>query len=44
MITINNYYNELDKINGATLPQALQKGWTFVNKVTEHGRSWDAYH
>lgn len=44
MITINNYYNELDKINGATLPEALQKGWTFVNKVTEHGRSWDAYH
>ena len=44
MITIKNYYTELDKINGATLPIALQKGWTFVNKVTEHGRSWDAYH
>ncbi|MBL1279027.1 MAG: hypothetical protein COA33_002055, partial [Fluviicola sp.] len=44
MITTKNYYTELDKINGATLPIALQKGWAFVNKVTEHGRSWDAYH
>jgi len=44
MITTKNYYTELDKINGATLPITLQKGWAFVNKVTEHGRSWDAYH
>ncbi|PHR43403.1 MAG: hypothetical protein COA32_16285 [Fluviicola sp.] len=44
MITIHNYYSTIDKINGATLPEILQKGWEFVNKVSNHGKSWEAYH
>jgi len=44
MITIKNYYTEIDKIKRATLPEALVKSRAFVNKVTNDGKSWEVYH
>ncbi len=44
MITIKNYSSEIDKINKASLPEALAKGRTFYNKVTQNGKSLEAYH
>ena len=44
MITIENYFSEFDKLSkGNTLPEALQKGAEFVEKVTLERTSWTAY-
>lgn len=44
MITIDNYFNEISRINFTTLPDALKKGSEFVVKATSNGSSWVAYH
>ena len=44
MITIQNYYTETAGLKQTDLPLTLWKGHQFVNKVTQNGNSWDAYH
>ncbi len=44
MITITNYYKEKKSLQLSSLPETLKKGWSFVDKVTQDGASWDAYH
>ena len=45
MITINNYYSEIKKqaIAKTSLPEALKKGWDYLDQVTGHGNSFTAY-
>jgi len=44
MITIQNYYTETADLKQTDLPLTLWKGHQFVDKVTQNGASWDAYH
>jgi len=44
MITIQNYYTETADLKQTDLPLTLWKGHQFVDKVTQNGNSWDAYH
>lgn len=44
MITINNYFQEIQNVDFSVLPEALKKGHEFVLKVTSNGASWDNYH
>lgn len=44
MITINNYFTEIDKVGAASLPDTLRKSHEFVVKSTGGGSSWDTYH
>ena len=44
MITIQNYYTETAGLKQTDLPLTLWKGHQFVDKVTQNGNSWDAYH
>ncbi len=43
MITSENYYTQIKSTDLSKLPEALQKGREFVDKVTEHGKSWKIY-
>lgn len=45
MITINNYYSEIKKqgVTKTSLPDALRKGWDYIDQVTENGKSYYAY-
>jgi hypothetical protein len=43
MITTDNYFDQVGKVNFSTLPEALQKGHEFVLKATSNGTSWQAY-
>lgn len=43
MITTDNYFDYIKKINISSLPENLQKGHEFVDKATRGGSSWDAY-
>ena len=43
MINTNNYYNEIDHIGVNNLSPALLKSHELVNKVTQHGESWETY-
>ncbi len=44
MITIDNYFTEITRIDLSNLPEALQKGHELVQKVTKNGASWTTYH
>jgi hypothetical protein len=44
MINHNNYYDKVKTIDFYNLPEALKKGHEYVNKATENGASWEAYH
>ena len=43
MITISNYYTEINKLDKKSLPDTLQKSWDFVNEATMDGSDWDMY-
>lgn len=44
MITTDNYFNEIGKVDFSALPDALKKGSEFIIKATNNGASWTAYH
>jgi len=44
MITIENYYQQISSIEFSKLPEVVQKGRDYVDKVTQHGRDWSPYH
>ncbi|GGA89894.1 hypothetical protein [Puia dinghuensis] len=44
MITIDNYFNEISRIDLSTLPEPLQEGHAFVLEVTGSGQNWEDYH
>ncbi|PZR05408.1 MAG: hypothetical protein DI539_25000, partial [Flavobacterium psychrophilum] len=44
MITINNYFIEIEKIGVSRLPDTLRKSHDFVVKSTSNGSTWDTYH
>src|ERR1051326_5915860 len=43
MINTDNYYSKVNTIDFSTLPEAMQKGRDYVDKVTMNGSSWTAY-
>jgi hypothetical protein len=43
MVTIANYFQEIDKIGINNLPEALRKSHDFVNKSTSGGNNLDLY-
>lgn len=43
LLTASNYFKETKGINFSELPEALQKGHSFVIKSTENGTNWNAY-
>ncbi len=43
MITTNNYFTEVKKIGIENLPDTFKKSHELVEKVTQHGNSWDKY-
>ena len=44
MITTSNYYDKVKSIDFHNLPEALRKGNEYVNKATNNGAGWEAYH
>ncbi len=44
MINADNYYSKTNTLDFSTLPPAMQKGHEYVNKVTQNGADWNAYH
>lgn len=44
MITIENYFTEIEKVEASNLPDTLRKSHEFVVKSTANGSSWDTYH
>jgi len=44
MINADNYYSKTNALDFSTLPHAMQKGHEYVNKVTQNGADWNAYH
>lgn len=44
MITVENYFNKIGKVDLANLPEAIRKGHEFLLKVTSNGSSWASYH
>ncbi len=43
MITLSNYFNEVNRIGVSTLPETLRKSHDFVLKSTNNGSNWDTY-
>lgn len=43
MITTHNYFDYIRKVDIASLPENLKKGYEFVNKATKGGTTWEAY-
>lgn len=43
MITLSNYFNEVNRIGVSTLPETLRKSHDFVLKSTSNGSNWDTY-
>lgn len=43
MITVSNYFTEINKIGTTSLPDTLRKSHEFVAKSTNNGVSWDIY-
>lgn len=43
MITTNNYYSEIQKINKSTLDPVLQNGWVLIDDITQNGNDWTLY-
>lgn len=44
MITVENYFKEIGKVDLTNLPEAIQKGHEFILKATSNGSSWASYH
>ncbi len=44
MITIDNYFEEINRLDLPSLPEPLQKGHEFVVKATDNGQTWQSYH
>src|SRR5689334_22288372 len=43
MITTNNYFTEIRKIDLLSLPEPSRKGHEFVAKATGNGDNWNSY-
>src|SRR5665213_934072 len=43
MINADNYYSKVNTYDFSALPESLQKGRDYVDKVTMKGSSWTAY-
>ena len=43
MITVKNYFEEIQKVNLDQLPEAFMEGHRFVVAATEHGSDWESY-
>lgn len=43
MITVSNYFTEIEKVGISSLPDTLRKSHEFVAKSTNSGTSWDIY-
>lgn len=43
MITTENYFDYIKRVDVTTLPEHLQKGHEFVQRATKGGTDWDAY-
>ncbi len=43
MITTDNYFDYIKKINVSTLTENLKKGHEFVDRATKGGSTWEAY-
>jgi len=44
MITVNNYFTEIEKVGVSKLPETLRKSHEFVVKSTAPENTWDNYH
>ncbi len=44
MITIKNYFVEIEKIGVSSLPDTLRKSHDFILKSTNNGSTWDSYY
>lgn len=44
MITIANYFSEINRVDFSSFPDALKKGHEFLLKATSDGASWSSYH
>ena len=44
MINANNYFDKIKAIDFYNMPDALKKGHEYVNRATDTGASWEAYH
>ena len=44
MLTSDNYYGQINRINLRTLPPALVKGHEYVEKVSNGGSDWNPYY
>ncbi len=43
MITVSNYFTEIEKVGIPNLPDTLRKSHEFIAKSTNRGTSWDIY-
>src|SRR5579862_9837111 len=43
MITIDNYFPEIARLDLNSFPEAIRKGHELVLKVTNEGHSWEDY-
>lgn len=43
MINVNNYYQEIKKVEITKLPAELKRGHSYLNKVTSNGKNWSKY-
>ncbi len=43
MITLSNYFNEINRIGVSTFPETLSKSHDFVLKSTNNGSNWETY-
>jgi hypothetical protein len=44
MITVENYFKEIGKVDLTNLPEPIRKGHEFILKATSNGSSWASYH
>jgi hypothetical protein len=44
MITVENYFKEIGKVDLPNLPEAIRKGHEFLSKASSNGSSWASYH
>ncbi len=44
MLNQSNYYDKIQSIDFYNMPDAIKKGHEYVNKATDNGASWEAYH
>jgi len=44
MITIDNYFDEIKKVDFSTFSAPIRQARDFVWRITNEGKSWEAYH